>query len=44
LPICGNMKLVKPQDLVKASPFIQDLGGENFAKILMHLLRDCLNL
>ena len=32
------MKLVKPQDLVKASPIIQHLGGENFAKILMHLL------
>ena len=32
------MQLVKPQDLVKASPIIQHLGGENFAKILMHLL------
>ena len=32
------MKLVKPQDLIKASPFIQYLGGEYFAKILMHLL------
>jgi putative hemolysin len=32
------MKLVKPQDLIKASPFIQYLGGENFAKLLMHLL------
>ena len=32
------MKLVKPQDLIKASPFIKYLGGENFAKILMHLL------
>ncbi|MCX6220901.1 MAG: GNAT family N-acetyltransferase [Bacteroidia bacterium] len=32
------MKLVKPEDLIKASPFIQYLGGENFAKILMHLL------
>ncbi len=33
------MKLVKPQDLIKASPFIQYMGGEYFAKILMHLLR-----
>lgn len=32
------MKLVKPEDLIKASPFIQYLGGEYFAKILMHLL------
>jgi putative hemolysin len=32
------MQLVKPQDLVKASPVIQYLGGEYFAKILMHLL------
>ncbi len=32
------MKLVKPQDLIKARPFIQYLGGEYFAKILMHLL------
>ncbi|MCE1199347.1 MAG: lysophospholipid acyltransferase family protein, partial [Marinilabiliales bacterium] len=32
------MKLVKPQDLIKVSPFIQYLGGEYFAKILMHLL------
>jgi putative hemolysin len=32
------MKLVQPKDLVKASPIIQYLGGENFAKILMHLL------
>ncbi len=31
------MKLVKPQDLIKASPFIQYLGGEYFANILMHL-------
>ena len=33
------MKLVKPQDLIKASPFIHYLGGEYFARILMHLLR-----
>ncbi|MEI7422251.1 MAG: GNAT family N-acyltransferase [Prolixibacteraceae bacterium] len=32
------MQLVKPGDLVKASPFIQYFGGEYFAKILMHLL------
>ena len=32
------MQLVKPGDLVKASPFIQNFGGEYFAKILMHLL------
>ena len=32
------MKLVNPSDLVKASPFIQNFGGEYFAKILMHLL------
>jgi putative hemolysin len=32
------MKLVKPQDLIKAAPFIQYVGGEYFAKILMHLL------
>jgi len=32
------MKLVKPQDLIKAAPFLQYLGGEYFAKILMHLL------
>ena len=32
------MQLVKPSDLVKASPFIQYFGGEYFAKILMHLL------
>ena len=33
------MKLVKPQDLIKARPFIHYLGGEYFARILMHLLR-----
>jgi putative hemolysin len=33
------MKLVKPQDLLKVSPFIQYLGGEYFARLLMHLLR-----
>lgn len=33
------MKLLKPQDLIKASPFIHYLGGEYFARILMHLLR-----
>ena len=32
------MKLVNPSDLVKASPFVQNFGGEYFAKILMHLL------
>ena len=32
------MKLVKPQDLIKASTFIHYLGGENLAKVLMHLL------
>ncbi|MEI7422630.1 MAG: lysophospholipid acyltransferase family protein [Prolixibacteraceae bacterium] len=32
------MKLVHPRDLVKASPIIQYLGGEYFARILMHLL------
>jgi len=38
IPNAKQMKLVKPQDLIKASPFIQYLGGEYFAKILMHLL------
>ena len=33
------MKLVKPQDLLKVSPFMQYLGGEYFARLLMHLLR-----
>ena len=33
------MKLVKPQDLLKASPIMQYLGGEYFARLLMHLLR-----
>ena len=33
------MKLIRPQDLLKASPFIEYLGGEYFAKLLMHLLR-----
>ena len=32
------MQLVKPQDLVKASPVIQYLGGVYLANILMHLL------
>ena len=33
------MKLVKPQDLLKVSPFMQYLGGEYFARLLMHLLQ-----
>ncbi len=33
------MKLVKPQDLLKVSPIMQYLGGEYFARLLMHLLR-----
>ena len=33
------MKLVKPQDLLKVSPLMQYLGGEYFARLLMHLLR-----
>jgi len=33
------MKLVKPQDLLKVSPFMHYLGGEYFARLLMHLLR-----
>lgn len=32
------MKLVSPKDLIKASPLIPYLGGEYFAKLLMHLL------
>jgi len=32
------MKLINPSDLVKASPFVQNFGGEYFAKLLMHLL------
>ncbi len=33
------MKLVKPQDLLKVSPLMQYLGGEYFARLLMHLLQ-----
>jgi len=33
------MKLVKPQDLLKVSPLMKYLGGEYFARLLMHLLR-----
>ena len=33
------MELVKPQDLLKVSPFMQYLGGEYFARLLMHLLQ-----
>ena len=33
------MKLVKPQDLLKVSPFMHYLGGEYFAKLLMRLLQ-----
>ncbi len=33
------MKLVKTQDLIKATPFLHYLGGEYFARILVHLLR-----
>ncbi len=33
------MKLVKPQDLLKVSPIMQYLGGEYFARLLMHLLQ-----
>ncbi len=33
------MKLVKPQDLLKVSPYMQYLGGEYFARLLMHLLQ-----
>ena len=33
------MKLVKPQDLLKVSPLMQYLGGEYFARVLMHLLQ-----
>ena len=33
------MKLVKPQDLLKVSPLMKYLGGEYFARLLMHLLQ-----
>ena len=33
------MKLVKPQDLLKVSPYMHYLGGEYFARLLMHLLQ-----
>ena len=33
------MKLVRPQDLLKVSPLMQYLGGEYFARLLMHLLQ-----
>ncbi len=33
------MKLLKPQDLLKVSPFMQYLGGEYLARLLMHLLQ-----
>ena len=33
------MKLVNPKDLLKVSPVMQYLGGEYFARLLMHLLR-----
>ena len=34
-----KMKLVKPSDLLKVSPIMQYLGGEYFARLLMHLLQ-----
>lgn len=37
--ILYSMKLVKPQDLLKVSPIMQYLGGEYFARLIMHLLR-----
>lgn len=42
LIITGNtslMELVKPKDLIAANPALNYLGGEYFARFLMHLLR-----
>ena len=33
------MELVKPQDILQASPYLAYLGGENLAKFIMYVLR-----